>query len=424
MPRSQLLIFIGIGALVLIIVLAVGGLIFGRKTSTPRPVTIEFWGTEDEDTWQDAITKFHEENTHITLNYTRLNEATYEETLLNRLAEGKGPDVFLLKNSWITKHRDKIFPLPQNIFDVSPRTVRASFVDGVSEELVQNDGAIIGLPVFVDTPALFYNKDIFNASGVAEPPRTWENATQLTLGFTKLTPAGDITRAGIALGDARNVEHAFEILSSLMLQNGAGVIDRQTNTVALGQGAISALEFYALFSDRRSKNFSWNARMKNSLDSFAEGEAVMAIGLPEDIRRIRAKNPHLNFAISPLPQLKDARKHAVHASYFFPTVSKQTLNPVAAWQFVLFLASPEGAKTYLKKTGKAPARRDLAAAGTASAEQDVFYKQTLIAQGWPVPDEQRTRRIFEETISSVTSKAARPEEAISRLGEQLQLLLP
>lgn len=424
MPRSQPLILIGIGAAILIVILIVGGLLFGRKSSAPQPAVMEFWGIEDEEVWRETIAKFQAENPHLTVNYKRLDEPTYEETLINRLAEGKGPDVFLSKNSWITKHRDKIFPLPQETFGLSAGAIRTSLVDGAADELIQNDGTIVGLPVFVDTLALFYNKDVFNAAGIAEPPKTWDDIIQISSRLTKRSETGDIVRSGFAFGSAGNVEHAFEIVSSLILQRGERIIDRKTKTMDLGQGTATALGFYASFSDPKEKNVSWTARMKNSLDAFAEGEAAMVIGLPADAKRIRAKNPHLDFTIAPFPQLKDARNSAVYMSFLFPAVSTRSSNPVYAWQFVLFLASPDGAKKYLDETAKAPARRDLIAGGTASAEQDVFYKQALIARGWPVPDDRRTQRIFEETISAVASKGARPEEAVSRLREQLQLLMP
>lgn len=424
MQRSQLLIFIGIGAAVLIVVLVVGGLLFGRKTPAPQPATLEFWGFEDEAAWHDAVAKFQTDNKHISINYTQLDEKTYEETLLNRLAGGRGPDIFLIKNSWVAKHRDKLRPLPQDTFAVAPSDVRSAFVDVAADDLVLEGTDIIGLPIFVDTPALFYNKDIFNAAGIASAPQTWEEVTKVASTLTALSAAGDITRSGIALGDARNVEHAFEIINTLIFENGERIIERATKTVELSQGASKSLDFYTSFSDKRSGNFSWSGRMKSSLDAFAEGDVAMAIGLPEDVQRIRAKNPHLNFGVRSFPQPKDARRHAVYASYSFPAVSMRSQNPVQAWQFIIFLSSPEGAKSYLEKTAKAPARRDLVAAGVKNEELDAFYKQALIAQSWPVPDEQRTRRIFEEAIASVASKEIRSDEAVSRLREQLQLLLP
>ncbi len=423
MPRSQLLVFIGIGVFVLIIVLVVGGFIFGRKSFEPKEATLEFWGLEDEEAWRDIISKFQEKNNRLTIRYTKMSEETYEETLVNRLAEDSGPDVFLLKNSWIAKHRDKILPLPKDAFNVTANDVKTVFVDTVADELLLEGDTLIGLPVFINTPALFYNKDIFNAAGIATAPQTWEEVVQISNRLKKITPADDIARSGIALGDAKNVEHAFEIIQSLLLQNGERIIDRGTRTVELGNGAVKAFGFYASFSDKKSPSFSWTGRMKNSLDAFAEGETAMVIGFPEDIERLRAKNPHLNFDVKLFPLLKDARRQAVHARYFFPVVSKRSPNTVAGWQFILYLSSDEASKIYLEKTGKAPARRDLIAKGIAG-ELDIFYKQSLIARGWPIPDEQKTRRIFEEAITSLVSKQVSIDEAIARLREQLQLLIP
>ena len=106
------LIFIGIAA---IIALAAGALLFGRNPPAPQPADLEFWSTEADEVWKDVLLNFKEKNPHIAVRYVRVNEETLEENLLNRLAEGRGPDIFPLSSQAIEKHRDKVFPLPQKV---------------------------------------------------------------------------------------------------------------------------------------------------------------------------------------------------------------------------------------------------------------------------------------------------------------------
>ena len=422
MERTNLFILIGAGVLVIIIAVIVGNAFFGTKKSPEVAGEVTIWGfRDDEAAWDPVIIRFRELNPKVTVTYQRLPEATYEETLVNRLAEGRGPDIFFLWNSWVPKHRDKIYPSPSG-FGPSTREFETAFVDGVSEELISPNGAILGMPLFIDTPALFYNKDIFNASGIVNPPATWEDMETLAKTLTRTTPAGDVARSGLALGTNQNIANAFEILSSLMLQYGDTLIPYFGGEPGFGEAAARALAFYTSFASITSQNFSWTNRLPSSLDALAEEKTVMAIGFADDMERVRSKNPHLALGVAPTPQVKNTTRFAVYGRYFFPTVSRQSQNPGAAWQFLVFAASPEGASLYLQGMNRAPARRDLIAAGAPSNDLEPFYRQALFARGWAVPDEKITRRLFGEAIDTVLSRAGDPESAVRRIGEQLKVI--
>lgn len=412
MSRPQLLT---IGIIIFAAVLLLVGLFLGRKPSSPQPASLEIWGVEDEaDPWKEIAENFRGTHPEITVNYRRFAKEGYEETLVNRLAEGRGPDIFYLKNSWIVKHRDKITPLPQRTFRFSIKELDEQFADIAAEDLITDKGDIMGLPLYVDTLALYYNKDIFNAAGIASPPRDWEEVSEVSRTLTKTAPAGGILRSGIALGTSRNVEHALEIISALSLQENGEIIS----------GAGAALERYTSFANPRNRNYSWNSRLPNSLDAFAEGTAAMAIGFAADQKRIAAKNPHLNFGVTPFPQIRGAQKSLAYGGYFFPAVSKSSRSAQAAWQFLLFASSRQGAKIYLEKTGRPPARRDLIALKGAVPAAELFAKQALVAKSWPIPDEQAVRRLFEEAVESAVSGFETPNQAARKLGDKLKLLLP
>jgi len=422
MNRTVLIIG-GIIAIIIVMVAVVGFLGVGRVPSPPAAGSVEVWGFgDDENIWQDVINRFQATHQTITVTYRRFDAAGYEDMLINRLAEGKGPDVFFVPHTWVTKHRDKIFPMPQRAGAFSVSDFKSTFVDAAADDMISPAGEILGMPVFMDTLALFYNKDLFNAAGIAEPPAMWDEVATTSRMLTHLGPGGDITASGIALGSARNVEHSFEIMSALMLQKGG--ISSVAGKASFGAGAGTALAFYTSFADPAKQNFSWSKSASDSLDAFAQGTTAMMIGFAGDIERIRARNPHLNFAIAPLPQVAASRASANWGEYFFPAVSQQSKNKQAAWQFIMFASSREGAVPYLAATHRPPARRDLISAGTNSTDLAVFWPAVLAARSWAVPDDTATRRLFEEAIDAVLSRTADPASAVSRLESQLRLLTP
>lgn len=424
MEKRQIILFGSIGAAVLILLLVVFGILPGFKPSAPTPAALEMWGVADSgDVWQGVLEPLREALPHISVNYTQFPEEAYETILINRLAAGTGPDIFYLKNSWILKHGDKIFPLPPGT-QFSVRDFQQTFVDVASADLITEEGVILGLPLYVDTLALFYNKDLFNAAGIAQAPKDWDEILAVTQKLSRANPVGAISQSGIALGTGRNVRHALEILSALMMQNGESIVDRRSRAVVLQDPARDALDFYTSFANPRRANYSWNSLMPNSLDAFAEGKTAMMLGFASDIAKIRAKNPRLNFDVVSLPQPKGSAIPLTYGSYYFPAVSKLSPNRAAAWQFLFFITSRDMSQLYLEKTGRPPARRDLVARPAPSAELEPFWKQTLVAKSWLIPDEPRVRTLFEDVIESIVSGRSSLSEGFSRLRGQVELLMP
>lgn len=418
--NKTIFFIVGGGIILLLVILVVFG--SGKNSTAPPPAELSFWGVgEDESVWQDAIQKFQAENKGMSVQYRQVSERVYEETLVNALAEGAGPDVFFLKNTWIGKHANKLSPLPQSSFAFSPSNFRASFTDGAAEDLITERGDIIGLPLYTDTPALFYNKDTLNADGVALPPKNWDDLRALAKRLTKVSSAGDIIKSGLALGTFDTTEHAFEIINSMILQSGDSVISRKTNQVAIAQPTTDALTLYTSFANPRNSNFSWSGRLGNSLNAFADGSAALAFGFPKDISRVLAKNPHLDFGVVSFPETE---RPALFGTYFFPAVSRQSKSPEASWRFVAFLASRDITKAYIEKTGRAPARRDLIAALAPTPELAVFYRQALLAKSWPTADEQAVFRIFRDAVESMVSGSAGAPDAAKRLEEKIRQLVP
>ncbi|MEK7561072.1 MAG: extracellular solute-binding protein [Patescibacteria group bacterium] len=422
------IIFGILGGFVIFLFLAATGILpFGGQDTPGRSekAILAFWGfKETRDVWKEIITKFEDANPHIKISYTQINPSSYEDILINRIAEGKGPDVFMLTGEQIMKHRDKIFPLPQAAFQFSADELRRLFVDGFGRDLILEDGSIIGLPLFMDSLALFYNRDLFNTAGIADPAgKTWDEILAQADRLNITTPFGDITRSAIAFGVARNVDNAFEIVSAMMLQKGEVIVRRDTKKTSLGRGSFDAFDFYTGFANPSKPQFSWTFRLPRSLDAFAAGKTAMVAGFARDVERVRSKNAHLGFGVVPLPQQKDAPIAITYGSYHFPTVSFLSRNRGIAWQFILFLASREASEIYAKKTGLPPARRDLISALTPAPPADVFYRQALSARSWPVPDAIQTRKIFNDAIDSVAAGNATPPEAVNRIRTQLDTLL-
>ncbi|MBI2639474.1 MAG: extracellular solute-binding protein [Candidatus Sungbacteria bacterium] len=432
MNRAQIIMFGVIGVIVLTALLVVFDIIPLGRRQRPPSIALTVWSLEEGRLWQEAFARYTAAFPNVRIAYVKKNQETYEQELLNALASGTGPDIFTLSNTQIVKHKDKLSLLPQEVLLFRPRDFRSTFFGAAEEDLITPDGNIIGLPLTVDTLALFYNRDFFNSANIALPPKTWEELVDVAARLTSYSEVGTVSRSGIALGTAANVEHAVDILSALLAQSGVELVNRKNLTSGLAGlrspgdfvgPAESALSFYTAFADSVKRTYSWSSFFPNSLDAFAQGKTAIVFGYAEDVPRIEGKNPHLAFDISSFPQPKDTTVKVYYGRYRFNGVAKQSRNPVEAWRFLFWLADRDNNKFFADSLGLAPSRRDLVGGRPTEDYLEVFYGQVLAARTWLVPDDVKVSEILKEMINSVVNKSASAGDAVGRANVRVNSLL-
>lgn len=426
MNRSQIILFGSLAVVVLVAVLMLLGVIPGLKQDV-RTVSanLTVWGMNDSpDVWRDIIAVYNGPNPNIKITYVQKNPQTYETELLDALASGKGPDVWEMPQSFILKHKNKVFPLPEVTLQFTKNDFQGIFADAAWNYI--QDKQIVGIPFTLDTLALYYNKDIFNSENIPNPPSTWDDLALIAQKVSKRSLTGELIQNGIALGAVKNIEHAVDILSALFLQNGLTILNLETGKSDLGaQTAGNALDFYKSFADPLKKNYSWADTSPNSLQAFADSKAAMMIGFSSDYARISARNPRLNFGIAPLPQLKGQTIKVNYGVVSGYTVSRTSQSPIEAWRFLLFAGTdPTAVKFYLNATLRPPAYRQYVMAGDFLPPYlGIFQAQVLSAKTWLQPDEQRVLTIFQNMVQLARGSIAGSDSSLSSAAGQLDRLL-
>jgi len=348
--------------------------------------------------------------------------ATYQQDLLQAIAEGRGPDVFVIHHTWIDDTRNILTPAPDNIVDA--RAVREEFVDVVEKDVVR-DGSVYALPLSVDTLAMFYNKDIFNGAGIARPPRTWSDFQQMVERITRVNRLGVIEQSGAALGTAANVNRAADLVQMLMIQSGLPIVEEGGRVDINNDIGKRALTFYTDFANRGKQVYTWNLQQDYSIDAFAEGETAVMFNYSYHLPTIRAKNPRLQFGVAPMPQIAGSSEsnRVSFAAYWPLAVANSSTAPAAAWQLVRFLTSHDSAAALNRAAVTPPARRDSVIELQRDPELGVFAEQALSARTWPRFDIGAADTIFNALIDDVVTGAATLDDALRRAQDQLNALL-
>lgn len=406
---------------------------FGGGEELGETKAMQFWGVfDDSNDFRSSIATFEQRNPRLRINYRQFNFEDYEKELLNAFASGKGPDIFMIHNTWLPKHQERMAPLPQfpagqeePLFTI--RNFQEQFVDVAEKDLVVK-GEIYGLPLYMDTLALYYNKGIFNSLGVASPPDTWEEFNEIVAKITELGERGEIIRAGAAIGTAKNINRSTDILSLLMMQSGVPMTDPATGQAKLSswvnnqdQGRV-ALEYYTDFANPLKQVYTWNQSSFYSIDAFQQGAVAMMFNYAHQIGVLRAKAPRLNFGIAPMPQL-DLDSPLNYANYWATTVSKFSTAQEGAWKFLVYLHSTEGIIPYLNSARHPTARRDLVNEQKEELDLGVFAKQALTATSWYQIDNLAIEGILAEMIEEVNLRRKTPSEALRAAESKINLLI-
>lgn len=307
-----------------------------------------YWGLwEDPKIMDQIIADFNREHPEIKIKYEKQDIkglGDYIERLTTQIQNGKGPDIFRYHNSWPLQLQGYLLPFPKDV--VSSLQLDTQYYNVIKKDISEN-GAYYGVPLQIDTLALFYNEDLFKAADLAGPPTNWNDLTDMAATLTVPDETGNIKTAGVALGTYNNIDHASDIISLLFVQNRA---DLYKLGGATKQNAIDALGIYYTYfakGDENGRGKSWDASLENSKVAFANGSLAMFFGYSWDIFEIKQRNPNLNFKVVPVPQLPPDRKETI-ASYWVEGVSSKTKNSKAAFEFLKYL----GKKSTLEKLYK------------------------------------------------------------------------
>lgn len=395
----------------------------GGNATAQKSVELNIWRVfDDDDTFDGIIAAYRASHPNVKINYRELRFNEYEKELVSAFAEDRAPDIFSIHNNKIGEFQSLMLPMPATVTitqqeqrgtvrkevvvvttekkTISQRELKQRFVEQVPKDVIRSyqpnvkidaEERIFGLPLSVDTLAMFYNKDLLNAAGIATPPTSWTDLQEAVIALTTYDESGEVLQSGAAMGESDNVERSTDILSLLMMQNGTEMTDER-GRITFNQipavlddldivPGIDATVFYTDFANPTKQVYTWNDSFPSSFEAFANGDTAFFFGYSYHIPLLRTTAPKLNFDIASVPQINGGRE-VNYANYWVEAVSKDTENPDWAWDFLQFATHEDNVPSYLTEANKPTALRSLISTQLDDEDLAVFAKQTLTAESW------------------------------------------
>jgi ABC-type glycerol-3-phosphate transport system substrate-binding protein len=386
------------------------------------------WGTFASADLAHAFDSITEANRDLNISYVQKSITTYQQSLIEAFANGTGPDVFFITPDMVIKNSSFIYTIPYASYP--QKTFSNSFIDGASVYLSPN--GILGFPVVADPMVLYYNKDLLTNEGIAQPPKYWDELFDLNPRLTKSKNDGTILQSMIALGRFDNVNHAKDILATLLLQSNNSIVTRTdtgyTPTLS-GNSSISPLQsdnifsFFVEFSNPSDGGYSYNSALPNSLDMFTGGKLVMYLGRASELFKIQSTNPNLSFDVNEIMQTRNTNIKRTDGTIYAVAINKSSKNLTSAFGFAGLLATGDNAKNFAAAVSLPPTLKSLLAVKPESPYMFTFFDSALFTRSWLDPDTKATDGVFGELIQNILSNKLSVSDALSKAQNQLELLV-
>ncbi len=387
------------------------------------------WGTLSQSAFKAVFQDITAENKPFNVvQYEEISKTSFDEELVNAIAEGRSPDLIVLGADALVLHRAKILPIPYDSFP--EREFRDTFVDA-AEIFAQAQG-IYGVPFAIDPLVMYWNRDLFASNGLAQPPTTWEAVVgDVVPRLTVRNTNRDVLQSGLSFGEYRNVESAKKILMMLALQTGSKMVETEgarykvVLNESVGNTTSSPFEavvqFYTDFSNVNSPLYSWNRAMVSAKGSFLGGTLGLYFGLGSEYVDIAAKNPNLNFDVAQVPQGASATILRTYGDVYALAIPKASPNPQGAFAVARLITSAQYAQPLSVGLTMAPARRDLLGLGETNVFRKVALQSALIARSWLDPNPKKSDGVLMQMVEDVVSNRERVSIAVKDAIERLVL---
>jgi len=393
---------------------------------------VVMWGTLNAESIDAFLRAYRDTDNRVDrIFYEQIPEEQFSQRLAEGLADGSGPDVYLLSQDNIIRDWTKVVPISYAEF--SERAYKDTFID--EAEMYLGQDGIRAIPAVLDPMVMYWNRDILAEAGFAKPPQYWDEFVTYAERITVRDKANNVLRATIALGEYDNVAHAKDILALLIMQAGGSIVSRTEDGALVADLAITttqtvtpaqtALRFFTQFSNPVKTVYTWNRSLANSRDLFAQGKLALYIGYASEAFLLQEQNPHLNYDVAPVPQVRagdGTRRLTFGRMYAFAT-PKAAQNLYGGREVAFMLSSKDASALLADTLVMQSPRRDVLSETPSDPATLVFRNAALLSRAWFDPHPQETARIFRYMVGDVTSGALRLSDAVVNAQKQLDDLL-
>ena len=400
--------------------LAIVALMLVGCSSSQDAHTLTFWtiGREGEAVVK-LLPEFEREHPGIQVKVQQMPLTAAHQKLLTAFAGNSTPDVTQLGNTWLPEFvaLRALEPLQQRVA-ASTVVKPADYFDHIwSTNLI--DGALYGVPWYVDTRLLFYRRDLLKAAGFDAPPRDWAQWRAMLAALSH----PDRGSYGILLPT-----NEYEQLMSLALQQPESMLrDGGRYGNFRSAGFKRALAFYVDTFRLHQAPAITAVEAGNPWEEFGRGVYAFYFSGPWNIGEFRQRLPadrENEWATAPLPGPDGGASGAAGGSSL--VIFRRSTHKDEAWALIEYLSRPDVQQRFYDLLGDMPARRSAWDGGSLRTDPKVqAFREQLehVKATPPVPEWEQIANEMQLVAAQAVAGELTIDEAAAEIDRRADRIL-
>jgi multiple sugar transport system substrate-binding protein len=345
--------------------------------SSPKPVTVKLsgWGASpvEKKLLLEVLKDFEKAHPNIRVKFEVIADQ-YMDVLKTRLIGDAAPDVFYLDaleapflmqanvleplNPYVNKALD----LP----DFAPKTLSPFRVGNT----------IYGLPKDYSTLALFYNKQLFQAAGLKEVPKTWEQlliySKQLTRNFK-----GDHKPNQYGLGLSPELARLVYVIQAY----GGSAISQSGPATFAQPKALQGLQMIVDQYQGHTAVLPSDVGSSSASDMLGQSKVAMVIEGNWAIPYLQENFPKLQFGTAEVPKINQRSGTMMFTVAY--VMNRRAKHKAEAWQLISYLTGKVGMTKWTSSGFALPTRRSVAQ--TLRYDRDILRSPLVAGVTYATP---------------------------------------
>lgn len=372
---------------------------------------------------------FARENPGIKVN--PIYAGTYQETIVKALTahkSGQPPvtSVLLSTDMFTLIDEDAIVPIDSFAKTAEDKAWLESFYPAFMLNS-RTGGKTWGIPFQRSTIVLYYNKELFKATGLDpnKPPTTWAEMADMAKKLTVKDASGKTTQFGVQIPSSG---FPYWLFQALAIQNGVALANDAGNTVRFDDPAVvQALQYWvdlAKSGVHPSGIVEWGTTPKD----FFEKRVAMMWTTTGNLTNVR-NNAKFDFGVAMLPAGKQ-KGSPTGGGNFYIFKKSTPAQQEAAFKFIKWITQPERAARWSMDTGYvavSPAAYDT----TTLRDYGKGFPPALVARDqlpfalaeFSTHDNQRVTKALNDGLQAALTGAKTPADAMRDAQREADRLL-
>lgn len=300
--------------------------------------------------WQEAIASFEAAYPNVNVEFKSVPQNSIE-TFMQEADAGGGADIVQVSDGDVSRIAQGGYFEPLDPYmsgEMGMQTLDPSvFFESVLTS-GQYNGTTYVLPRDYNPVVFFYNKDLFDAAGLAYPTDdwTWDDLLTAAQALTLRDGSGKVTQWGFTIRDGAGNPYWQRGLWAFIYQNGNDMISADGTRVSGhldSDETVQAIQWYAdLFTTHKVTPTRDLMAASGSRDLFVDGKSAMQFTGFWELYGY-TQNTNISLGVAQLPQGTQRGNSLTWRGF---AMNSKSQNKDAAWIFLRWISADEGAKVF------------------------------------------------------------------------------